>query len=125
MIAGGGPAADGAEIREPALHGLRGGPALPAEVLAAAELAPRAFDMASYFPAIRVMREKGHSWRDLADWLRQFEIEISYVHLRRLYIQESARMAKTGASAAPEVRTATGPGAADPDGDDEAKWTRL
>jgi hypothetical protein len=83
--------------------------------------------MASYFPAIRVMREKGHSWRDLAGWLRRFEIEISYVHLRRLYLQESARMEKLGAGPAPdrEGRSAAVPVGADSDGDDEAKWTRL
>jgi hypothetical protein len=112
----------------------------PEAVLAAAERAPRAFDMAAYHPAIRIMREKGNSWRDLAIWLRRFEIEISYVHLRRLYIQENARIARLGTGPAQEQGRALGavvpvaqsegrpavvPGSGDSDADDEAKWTRL
>ena len=68
--------------------------AAPDAVLAAAEKAPRVFNISAYFRAIRIMREKGHSWRFLADWLKQFNIEVSYVHLNRLYAQEHERLSR-------------------------------
>lgn len=66
--------------------------ASPDVVTAAAEKAPRVFHIGAYFRPIFLMREKGHSWRFISDWLRQFNIEVSYVHLRRLYVQEDARL---------------------------------
>lgn len=68
--------------------------ASPKAVLKAAEKAPRVFSIGAYFRAIYVMREKGHSWRAIEEWLRQFNIEVSYVHLRRLFVQESERLSK-------------------------------
>jgi hypothetical protein len=68
----------------------------PAAVLAAAEAAPPAFEIAAYYQAIRLMREKGNSWRGLAEWLKEFNIEISYVHLRRLFRREQDRLTRTG-----------------------------
>lgn len=61
----------------------------PAALLLAAEAAPKLFDIGGYYQALHVMREKGYSWRHLGEWVRGFNIEISHVHLRRLYIQES------------------------------------
>jgi hypothetical protein len=66
----------------------------PAKVLAAAELAVPVFNMAIYYRSVRLMREKGYSWRELADWLKQFRIEVSYAHLRRLFIAENKRLSK-------------------------------
>jgi hypothetical protein len=66
----------------------------PEEVLAAAELAAPVFHIAKYYRAIRLMREKGYSWRGVAEWLKQFGIEISYVHLRRIYVAEDKRLAR-------------------------------
>jgi hypothetical protein len=66
----------------------------PEELLRAAEQAPAAFNIAAYFRPIYIMREKGHSWRDLEQWLLRFNIEMSHVHLRRLYIQEDKRLSK-------------------------------
>lgn len=81
---------------EPALG--KTGPEMvdPAALLQAAETAPRRFNITGYFPALRVMREKGYSWRQLDDWVRGFNIAISHVHLRRLYVQESARRGLKG-----------------------------
>ncbi len=66
--------------------------AAPAELLAAAETAPSIFNIAAYFTSIYLMREKGYSWRQLEAWLEKFGIEISAVHLRRLYVSEDARL---------------------------------
>jgi len=68
--------------------------ASPKAVLSAAEKAPRVFNIGAYFRALYLMRDKGHSWRYLTEWLRQFNIEISYVHLNRLYAQESERLSR-------------------------------
>lgn len=65
----------------------------PAKLLAAAQKAPAVFNIAAYFRAIYVMRQKGYSWRDLESWAAKFGIKISAVHLRRLYVQEDARLA--------------------------------
>lgn len=67
-------------------------PASPADVLAAAQKAPRVFSIGAYYHPIYVMREKGHTWRYLAEWLQQFNIKISHVHLHRLYQAEEARL---------------------------------
>jgi len=67
---------------------------LPETVLKAAAKAPRVFNMESYFRSIYIMRDKGHSWRDLSEWLKQFNIEISHAHLRRLYIEEDERLTR-------------------------------
>lgn len=40
------------------------------------------------------MRKKGYSWRYLADWVKGFNIEVSHVHLHRLYTAEDARLDK-------------------------------
>ncbi len=66
----------------------------PETVLNAAQAAPKVFHIASYFQALYVMRGKGHSWRYLSDWLVQFNIHISHVHLHRLYTAEDARLDK-------------------------------
>jgi hypothetical protein len=63
----------------------------PGVLLAAAEKAPRRFEIVAYLPALQVMRGKGYSWRQLGEWLRGFNIEISPVHLRRLYVGETNR----------------------------------
>jgi hypothetical protein len=68
--------------------------ASPEEVLAAAELAVPVFHIAKYYRPIRIMREKGYSWRDTAEFLHQFRIDISYVHLRRLFVEETKRLSK-------------------------------
>jgi len=64
----------------------------PAILLKAAEDAPRVFNIAHYFRPIYVMREKGYSWREIGVWLGKFNILISPVHLRRLYVQEHKRL---------------------------------
>src|SRR3954471_415194 len=69
----------------------------PAALLAAAESAPTVFNIAAYFRAIHVMRQKGYSWRDLETWGAKFGIKVSAVHLRRLYVQENARLAALSA----------------------------
>ena len=69
----------------------------PEALLLAAKAAPKLFDIGGYFEALQVMREKGYSWRHLGEWVRGFNIEISHVHLRRLYVQESERQARTAA----------------------------
>jgi len=69
----------------------------PATLLAAAEKAPAVFNIAVYFRAIYVMRQKGYSWRDLESWAANFGIKISAVHLRRLYVQENARLSAQSA----------------------------
>jgi hypothetical protein len=75
----------------------------PATLLAAAEKAPKVFHIAAYFRPIYVMREKGYSWRQLEKWLGEFGIKISAVHLRRLFVQEYARLdALTAAQLAAE-----------------------
>ena len=51
----------------------------PETVLNAAKAAPKVFHIAPYFQALYVMRDKGHSWRYLSDWLVQFNIRISHV----------------------------------------------
>jgi hypothetical protein len=66
----------------------------PEAVLAAAQKAPRVFSIVTYFSAIYVMRKKGHSWRALSEWLEQFNIEVSHVHLNRLYAQEDERLSQ-------------------------------
>lgn len=63
----------------------------PGVLLAAAEKAPRRFEIVAYLPALQVMRGKGYSWRQLGEWLRGFNIEISPVHLRRLYVGKTDR----------------------------------
>lgn len=73
----------------------------PETMLAAAEKAPSVFNISSYFRALYVMRQKGYSWRDLESWAAKFGINISAVHLRRLYVQENARLA---AKSAEELR---------------------
>lgn len=40
------------------------------------------------------MRQKGYSWRYLSDWLAGFNIELSHVHLHRLYSAEDIRLSK-------------------------------
>lgn len=64
----------------------------PKAVLMAAEAAPRVFNVAEYFRSLYVMRAKGYSWRYLADWLKGFNIEVSHVHLHRLYVKEDLRL---------------------------------
>lgn len=64
----------------------------PAVLLAAAEEAPKVFDIASYFRAIYLMRQKGYSWRQLEKWVGEFGIKLSAVHLRRLFVQETTRL---------------------------------
>ena len=64
----------------------------PKTVLRAANAAPLVFNIAAYFLPLCKMRQKGYSWRFLADWLKKFNIEISHVHLHRLYIKEDARL---------------------------------
>jgi hypothetical protein len=66
----------------------------PKTVLKAAMIAPRVFSIGAYFRAIYLMREKGHSWRYLAEWLKRFNIEISHVHLSRLFAQEDERLSQ-------------------------------
>ena len=66
----------------------------PEDVQAAAEKAPRVFSIGAFYRPIWTMRNKGYSWRYLADWLKKFGIEISYVHLRRLFAHEDARLSK-------------------------------
>jgi hypothetical protein len=94
--------------------------ASPESVLAAAEEAPAAFRIDPYYPAIARMREKGHSWRGIALWLREFNIQISYVHLRRLFGAEGQRRAPD-LPVPPPPATGAGPA---PSADEE-KWTRL
>ena len=65
----------------------------PEDVLAAAEFAAPVFHIARYYRSVRLMREKGYSWREISNWLKQFRIEISYVHLRRLFVEENERLA--------------------------------
>lgn len=67
----------------------------PGALLRAAESAPRRFDIGGYFQALHLMREKGYSWRHLGEWVRGFNIEISHVHLRRLYVLENERQRRT------------------------------
>ena len=93
--------------------------ASPERVLAAAEAAPEAFRIDAYFPAILRLREKGHSWRQIALWLRKFNLEISYVHLRRLFGAESERRTPIRRLPPPAAPAAASPSA------DEEKWTRL
>ena len=69
----------------------------PETLLAAAEKAPSVFSIAGYFRPIYVMRRKGYSWRHLREWLHGFNIEISPVHLRRLYVQENERLSRLSA----------------------------
>ncbi len=71
----------------------KAGIAPPEVVLKAAEEAPRVFSIGAYYQPIRTMRVKGRSWRETAGWLRQFNIRISHVHLRRLFVEENARLA--------------------------------
>lgn len=66
----------------------------PETVLKAANAAPVVFNIAAYFSPLYVMRKKGYSWRYLADWLTVFNIEMSHVHLHRLYAKEDARLNK-------------------------------
>ncbi len=66
-------------------------------MLVAAEKAPSVFNIAAYFRAIYVMRQKGYSWRQLESWVHEFGVEISAVHLRRLYVQENARLTEMSA----------------------------
>jgi hypothetical protein len=66
--------------------------AAPETLLKAAESAPNVFNIATYFRPLYVMRGKGYSWRYLADWLKGFNIEVSHVHLHRLYIKEDLRL---------------------------------
>lgn len=68
--------------------------ATPAEMLAAAEAAPAVFHISAYFRPIYVMRQKGHSWRDLVKWLQQFNVDVSHAHLRRLYMHEDRRLSR-------------------------------
>lgn len=68
--------------------------ALPETLLSAANAAPNVFNIAAYFTPLYVMRKKGYSWRYLADWLKGYNIEVSHVHLHRLYIKEDARLDK-------------------------------
>jgi hypothetical protein len=68
--------------------------AAPDVLLAAAKAAPRVFSMGEYYHAIRIMREKGRSWRQLQAWLRQFNIRISHAHLRRLFVVEDERLSR-------------------------------
>ncbi|MDB6094524.1 MAG: hypothetical protein JWM32_2086 [Verrucomicrobia bacterium] len=60
----------------------------------AAIKAPRVFSIGAYFQPIYLMREKGHSWRFLAEWLQQFNIEISHVHLSNLFAREDERLSR-------------------------------
>lgn len=69
----------------------------PEDVLAAARMAPRVFNMPAYYHPVLVMRDKGHSWRSIAEWLKMFNIEMSHVHLRRLFIRERIRLSKLSA----------------------------
>lgn len=66
--------------------------ASPNALLAAAKAAPHVFSISEYFHPLYVMRQKGYSWRYLADWLKGFNIEVSHVHLHRLYVKEDARL---------------------------------
>lgn len=66
----------------------------PDTVLKAAKAAPTVFSIAAYFQALHLMRQKGHAWRYLSEWLKQFNISISHVHLHRLYVAEDARLDK-------------------------------
>lgn len=66
----------------------------PEILLEAANAAPTVFNIAAYFTPLYVMRKKGYSWRYLADWLKGFNIEVSHVHLHRLYLKEDARLDK-------------------------------
>jgi len=92
----------------------------PDLVLAAAEEAPEAFRIEAYHSAILRLREKGHSWRRISDWLREFNIEVSYVHLRRLFGAESAQRSAAQSAAEPPA-----PAVAEAPNADEEKWTRL
>lgn len=64
----------------------------PDVLLQAAKAAPRVFSISVYFHALYVMRQKGYSWRYLADWLKGFNINVSHVHLHRLYLKEDMRL---------------------------------
>lgn len=66
----------------------------PDVVLAAAQAAPHVFSISEYYPSLYLMREKGYSWRYISDWLKEFQIEISYVHLHRLYAKEHLRLTR-------------------------------
>lgn len=66
----------------------------PETILRAANAAPKVFNIATYFAPLYVMRDKGYSWRYLADWLKGFNIEVSHVHLHRLYTKEAIRLAR-------------------------------
>jgi len=81
-----------AEIKSNSNKATRGAIASPEEVLAAAELAVPVFHIAKYYGSIRLLRKKGYSWRWISDWLKQFRIEVSYVHLRRLFVEEDKRL---------------------------------
>ena len=66
----------------------------PKTILRAANAAPHIFNIAEYFRPLYVMREKGYSWRFLSNWLVGFGIEVSHVHLHRLYVKEDARLSR-------------------------------
>jgi hypothetical protein len=67
----------------------------PDTLLEAANKAPQVFNVSAYFKPLYVMRKKGHPWRYLAGvWLKSFNIEISHVHLHRLYSKEDARLSR-------------------------------
>jgi hypothetical protein len=73
---------------------VNGGVATPEAVFAAASDAPLVFSIGAYYQSVRLMREKGNSWRDLSEWLKQFNIEVSFAHLRRLFVEEHRRLVK-------------------------------
>lgn len=54
------------------------------ELLSEAEQEPNFIDLAEYWPVVQSLREKGFSYREVANWLTARGIEVSYGAVYRL-----------------------------------------
>ena len=58
---------------------------LPDELLREAEEEPNYRDLSQYASVIGTLREKGFSYRDIADWLSQRGVEVDHNAVYRVY----------------------------------------
>ena len=102
---------------EPAVSiAKRGAIASPTAVLRFAEKAPRKVNIREYDDAIRVLRQKGYSWRKIAGVLERFGVKVSHVHLQRLYGQEEVSPSVRPSPSRPTPSRQNHPVIAEPEG---------
>lgn len=70
-------------------------PPTPEELLSSAERAPLKFKLGPYWNTVETLRQKGYSWREIAQWFTSKGLKVHHSRLQR-YEERLAAMAEEG-----------------------------